>query len=110
MATERAVSMAVKISFGNALCALVVFVPALTYPSSSQASIMFMISAAMFTESSHVGKNISSAVLTALGGYFGAVFAGIVLLLADNDVGITCLCVLVVFPLYYLLRFGNHPK
>lgn len=108
--TERAVSMALAVSFGNALCSLVVFVPALSYPASSQAPIMFMISTIMLSESKHVGINLTSSALTVLGGCIGSVLAGVVTLATQTDVGTFCLCAFVVFPLLYLLRFGAHPK
>ena len=90
---------------------MVIFVPALRYPNSELAPIMYLLSAAFMAESRHMGVNILAAIFLLLSGLLGALLAVLVNVIADGqDTPLLLMSVLIAVPACISLRFGSHPR
>lgn len=102
---------ALRISVGNALCMIFVFVPRLQFPGAYLASVLYVMTAAMLADTAHVGSSIIGAVLILESGVVAGLLAAFVLLLSgNNDTVLLLLTCLVVIPACISLRFGKNPR
>ena len=107
---KRQALHSLKIGLGNAVCAIVVFVPSLTYPYSYLAPIMYLIVAGLGADTVHVGAHAIAAMLTLSGGVLGACFSAAVILASPNMAVLLLLGCLIMIPMFISLRFGTHFK
>lgn len=109
MSWGRRLALAAKVSAGNIVCSLVVFVPQISYVAPSQAAWFYLLSTAFVADSQNIGSNIQSAAVIFICPVMGALFSALVNLVVD-DAAASCVLIFVALPLCYILRFGSHPK
>ena len=72
---------------------------------------MYVVTAAMVADSSHVGTAIIAALIVFMSGILSAVLGAAVLAISEpSDVAVALLSVFIVLPMVISLRFGKHPK
>ena len=108
--TKKQVIHATKLAAGNTAATLVVFVPALSYPGASLASILFLIVMGFGADTVHVGAHVIASILTFVSGVLGALLSAIVIVLSPNSGVFLFLSCAIVIPVCVSLRFGAHPK